>query len=354
MKRKPAREVLDQMLGPRPFVLRAGPARPASQQAATAERCAVLLGRMVDPEFDEVERLLRYLRVPVVRCAAESAGACLGSVSPDGGFVAFGRARKPTVCWSRAEPASVARDAREVLRQESARTLAAQITALAPLAVPGARLGLIEQLAGASRAGARVPRTVVTSDPGRAVAGLAGRDFMVKVLGSHFIRTSPGLFHGALPQVLTRAQVTSLVSSGVPVVLQEHIPHTAEYRVYYVGGRVSAFAVTKPSPAAPWTSPGDVLVRELPVPPDASRLVRSLARRWNLRFGAFALLRATEGLVFLEVNEDGDWRWFEGKASVRCVSMAAALLVKQLHAAAGGTTAGPGGHGLDLMSFLIA
>ncbi|GAB3880605.1 hypothetical protein GCM10027612_08450 [Microbispora bryophytorum subsp. camponoti] len=133
--------------------------------------------------------------------------------------------------------------------------------------------------------------------------------------------------------------------------MQEHVEHDAELRVYHVAGAVHAYAVGKRAPDSPWREEAEVTVTPVAAPPAAADAVRRLASLWGLTYGAFDLLLSGGEVVFLEVNTDGDWRWFETKAGGRAVSTAVALAVRTLHLTALGNTGPPSP--LDLVDFLL-
>ncbi len=218
-----------------------------------------------------------------------------------------------------------------LFRADSWSALVDQLAAIAPVRLPGRGAGRLAQLAGAAAAGVRTPRTIVTTDPGTAAADLPEGRLVVKVLDEHFVEIAPGRMVGLFPEITDRETLLRRPPPGFPVIVQEHVEHDLELRVYYLAGDLHAFAVTKPSPDAPWRDPAAVSVRATPVPPRAAEVVRRLARDWELAFGAFDLLLAAGDVVFLEVNADGDWRWFEARAGTRAVTNAAASMVRTLH-----------------------
>jgi hypothetical protein len=135
-----------------------------------------------------------------------------------------------------------------------------------------------------------------------------------------------------LPRVVDRDAVEGdRVVGGLPVLVQEYVPHSRELRVYYLNGGVCAFEVRQPDPASIWTDPASVIVTRTDCPEVAEAAVRTLCAAWNLRYGAFDLLVSRAGeLVFLEANPDGDWLWYERKARWHGVSFMAAVMVRDL------------------------
>lgn len=277
----------------------------------------VLAGRTTDPELDALEVGLAATGVEVHR---------LGAGDPGG-------TTPPTVCWSREPLGAVPAGPAEVFVRESWAVVTGHLERTARYAVPGPRLGLLDQLADARRYGVRVPATTLTTGP----VTVPSDRVVVKVVGRHFVELPGGFRYGVPARVVDREELATWEWPGWPLIVQEYVEHRSEQRVYYLDGRLIAFEVAKATPHSPWSEPDAVEVT--PATPDAEirRVVVGLARRWRLLFGAFDLLRTDRGVVFLEVNHDGDWRWYEARAGVRMVSAAALRMVRDLHLRAGGS-----------------
>ncbi|MEV4567519.1 hypothetical protein AB0K12_27450 [Nonomuraea sp. NPDC049419] len=313
---------------------------PAAVRWLPEEECAsrvVLADRAARGEFAALQAVLHRLGVPTVRFDAAQAdgGREPLTISLDDGLVTLeGRSFRPTVVWARGPMPRAIPDgyAGSLIGADSWSALVGQLAALAPAGLPGGnRVGHLAQLAGAAAAGVRTPRTIVTTDP-RTAEAVQGDRLVVKVLDEHFVEAAPGRLVGLLAEVVGRETLMRRRPPGFPVIVQEYVEHDLELRVYYLDGDLHAFAVTKPSPDAPWRNPAAVSVRGMPVPPRAAEVVERLARGWGLTYGAFDLLLTPEDVVFLEVNADGDWRWFETKAGTRALTNAAASMVRTLHA----------------------
>ncbi|HEY3684167.1 MAG TPA: hypothetical protein VGL93_14055 [Streptosporangiaceae bacterium] len=314
-----------------------------------ADGCVVFFTRTADAEVSELARLLTLLGVPVRRIDADALGPVQVDPAARAAVRVGGRVLRPTVSWTRRFWPSAMPPGRapaDVLYRDTWLALGHQLAGSAPVALPGPRLGLLDQLTDAAASGVRVPATVVGTDLAAAAARLPGDRLVVKVVGAHFVETEPGVLHGFLPRILPRAEVARPgAASRIPLVVQEYVPHEAEYRVYAAGGALVAFRVRKPSPDAIWRDPDAVEVRPVDAPERVARAVRGLAARWGLGYGAFDMLATESGPVFLEVNHDGDWRWYERRAGVRSVSRTLALLLRDRHAASDGAVARPR-HGL--------
>ncbi|MEV0390010.1 hypothetical protein [Nonomuraea sp. NPDC050643] len=307
---------------------------------SAAGGCVVFFTRRADPETTELQRVLALLGVPSRRVDADDPGSIELDLNDPGLLRLDGSLVRPTACWTRrfwASAMALPRSPADVLHRDSWLALVRQSPELAPVAFPGPGLGLglLEQLNDAARAGIRIPATIVTTDPAEAARRLPGDRLVVKTLGPHFAEPVPGTLHGLSPRVLPRGEIGC--HDGLPpLVVQEYVRHRAEYRVYFVRGELIMFEVSKPSPDAIWRAQEAVRVRAEERVPEVRAVVARLAERWSLAFGAFDVLLTDDGVVFLEVNADGDWRWYETKAGTRSVSRTIALTLRDLHLAAGG------------------
>ncbi|WP_424210942.1 hypothetical protein ACN20G_01915 [Streptomyces sp. BI20] len=324
------------------------------------EPCVLFLGRRGDREAREVTALLHGIGVPVRRLDADDLPALeLDPGRADGTLRLAGRSLRPTVVWLRhfsARAAPVADPTGDgggpMAYRDAWGVLARELALAAPQALGATDPGPLAQAARARELGVRVPRGLVTTDPAAAAARLPARRYVLKVLDRHVVEPAPGRLAWYLPRITDRDGLREPLGlpPGTPVVLQEHVDHDTEHRVYLTGGELHAFEVTKDDPGDIWHRPERVTVRAVPVPPAAAAATRALAASWGLRYGAFDFLDDAGEPVFLEVNAHGDWHWFERRAGVDTVTRAAARTVRDLHRGAAGGAAGP----LDLLAFLGA
>ncbi|MFJ8434831.1 RimK family alpha-L-glutamate ligase [Kitasatospora sp. NPDC094019] len=309
--------------------------------------CVLLLSRACDTDLDPVRNLLAGAGIRTARLNAEELAATSLTIAPDGRTVRLnGRELIPTVTWIRHfaptafDPASPVSDTaltttRGAFLRDSWQAATAQLAAISGTAVRPDRPGVLCQLDLARRYGVAVPRSVLTTDPHLVRDEFDGPRVVVKAAGHHFVEPFPGRLHGIFPTVLDRADLAGGPRPGPPVIVQEYVEHEAELRVYFVGGHLHAFAVTKTTPADPWTAPDRLGVRALPSPPpDIAAATRTLAAAMSLRYGAFDFLLSGGTPVFLEVNPDGDWRWAERRTRTTPVTVAVAAMLAALHRAA--------------------
>jgi hypothetical protein len=296
----------------------------------------LLLSRACDTDLDPVVHLLAEAGVPCVRLNAdETRGADL-CVDPGGRGVRLnGRLLAPTVTWIRhfAPPAvpETPGTAGSAFARASWRAAADDLAAVSGTAIRDHRPGVLAQLGLARRHGIAVPRTVLTTDPHGVLGHFACPRLVVKAAGGHFVEAAPGRLTGVFPVVTDRDALAAAPRPGPPVIVQEHVEHEAELRVYYVAGRIVAFRVTKAAPDEPWTAPARVGARLTDAPPAVTAATTRLAAAMSLRFGAFDFLVRDGEPVFLEVNPDGDWRWAEQRAATTAVTEAVAAMLAALH-----------------------
>ncbi|MFI1096046.1 RimK family alpha-L-glutamate ligase [Streptomyces sp. NPDC020917] len=304
----------------------------------------LLLSRTCDTDLDPVARRLAEDGVPCVRLNAdETRGADL-CAEPDGRCVRVnGRLLAPTVAWIRhfdppAVPPAVpdapdAAAAATAFLRESWLAACDDLAAVSGTAIRAHRPGTLAQLRLARRHGVAVPRTVLTTDPHGVLDRFDSPRLVVKAAHRHFVETAPGRLTGVFPVITDRDELAAGPRPGPPVLVQEHIAHEAELRVYYAAGRIVAFRVTKGAPDEPWTAPGRIGAELVEPPPPVAAATTRLAAAMSLRFGAFDFLMRAGEPVFLEVNPDGDWHWAERRAGTTAVTEAVAAMLATLHRA---------------------
>jgi hypothetical protein len=327
------------------YVLRASPAGLDFQEriheldlvddlGGDPQPCVLVLARSADMEMNELsialaERGVRMARVDVDRCDQIAL-----TVYPDAPLVELGRwMLRPLVVWRRhfelaalpTDPgtligAYVADQWRSVVDWITNRTDWSQVN---PMSAVG-RLDRLTQLSDAARFGLRTPRTVVTTQPGRHRPG--GGPCIVKTAGRHLVEPASGVQHGLFPRPLD-VRRAGHAPEPAPVIVQQYVGAEYELRVYVIGNELIAYRVDKLDPAALWVDPDAVEVRRIDLDPTLAESLRALTRYWRLDVVAFDLLMTPEGAVFLEVNVNCDWRWFERRSGQPDVSPAVAAWV---------------------------
>jgi hypothetical protein len=245
---------------------------------------------------------------------------------------------RPAVVWARHSSAgAIMAQAQppgsvKLLDAASWAGLLSQVAASTTATLPGSTPAAPAQLVDAVRVGVKTPRTVFTTDVIEGVQLMGTQRVIVKTPDFRLFEPDPRNWPACLPMIIDRDAVTDGGADGArPFVVQEYIAHARELRIYYLNGGICAFEVSKPEPASLWRDPASVTVTRTGCPPLAAEAVRKLCARWNLRYGAFDLLVSHAGEpVFLEVNPDGDWLWYERKARWHGVSFMAAVMVYEM------------------------
>ncbi|HEX4700712.1 MAG TPA: hypothetical protein VH352_01160 [Pseudonocardiaceae bacterium] len=300
------------------------------------EPCVLVLARSADMEMNELsialaERGVRMARIDIDRCLDLSL-----TVYPEAPLVELDRwVLRPLLVWRRhfelaalpVDPgtlygAYVADQWRSVADWITNRGDWAQVNSLAT----GRRPDRLTQLSDAAAFGLRVPRTVVTTRPARHRPG--GGTCIVKTSGRHLIEPSSGVQHGLFPRPLDPRRGGGSPEPA-PVIVQQYLPSDHELRVFVVGERLIAYRVDKLDPAQLWVDPDAVDVHPVDIPTVLSDTLRALARFWRLDVAAFDLLMQDGQPVFLEVNINCDWRWFERRSADPAVSTAVASWVAE-------------------------
>jgi glutathione synthase/RimK-type ligase-like ATP-grasp enzyme len=176
------------------------------------------------------------------------------------------------------------------------------------------------QLRLAQRAGLRIPRTIVTNDPG------AARDF-AESIGKMIYK--PFSADGITEYGQHKLIYTSVVSADEcddPAIrltahlFQEWIEHDYAVRLTVVGGQFFAAAIHGASATAhvDWRSDyASLSYTVTEVPEQVRRGVCVLMGMLDLRFGALDFLVTPDGeWVFLEINPNGQWAWIQDKTGL--------------------------------------
>lgn len=318
--------------------LRVERSRSAFRYASADESdpAVLLVSRVGDKELDLVKRRLETAGISVARLDAETAARAGLIVDPRRRLVRIdGRWIRPTVTWLRHFSHRAMPQCRSRLRRayaaDSWQALADQLDVLSAAMITHRDPGLLAQLATARGCGVEVPATVVATNPAQAGALIPGSRLVIKALHRHFVEARPGLLHGIFPEIIDRHDLRR-VPAGPPVVVQEHIDHDAEIRVYHVHGQIAAaFAITKSGPAEPWLHPELVKARQIDPPDAVAAAASAVATAMSIDYGAMDFL-ITDGVpVFLEVNLAGDWRWLETKVRKAPVTAAVAAMLRFKH-----------------------
>lgn len=177
----------------------------------------------------------------------------------------------------------------------------------------------ITQLRVAKNAGLSIPRTVMTRDLDQIARAESGwdDDVVVKPLGSHWVEYPIGAWQSAFPFAIDRRSLISEPAEVTPVLVQDYIPHTHELRVFVVGDAIIVYSVHQRESAASLWEHDEVLeIRATELTDETEEKVRRYIRLSGTEIGAMDLLVTASGLVvFMEMNNVCDWRFFQSKAN---------------------------------------
>jgi glutathione synthase/RimK-type ligase-like ATP-grasp enzyme len=163
------------------------------------------------------------------------------------------------------------------------------------------------QLRVAEKVGFRVPRTLVSQDPGeiRRFCAEAGGRMIIKPLRGSMQRMT-------LTQLVTTGTLPPPNSMRVcPAMYQEFVPGNRHIRAHCFGEEVLAVLIE--SDVLDWRADLRVPVKPVELPPEAQDRIRAVVSELNLRMGIFDLkLTTSDELVWLEVNPQGQFLFVQG------------------------------------------
>jgi glutathione synthase/RimK-type ligase-like ATP-grasp enzyme len=170
------------------------------------------------------------------------------------------------------------------------------------------------QLRVAAEIGLKVPRTLITSDPGRARRFVddanAGRVIFKTFSCTHAIWRETRLLK---PEDLAHLESVRVA----PVIFQEFVPAECDIRITAVGGQLFPAAirsVARDGLVDFRMSVGDAAVSAEPLPTRIADQLLTLLKRLGLVYGAIDLRRTPDGeYYFFEVNTAGEFLFIEDR-----------------------------------------
>jgi hypothetical protein len=210
-----------------------------------------------------------------------------------------------------------------------------------PLALRRAEVKAL-QLAEASKAGLKIPHTLISNDPDRAttfVEGLGDADCAIKPLLAVGVTDEQGGFRMPLTAMLPRGHSLASVASA-PTILQPYVEKAFELRCVVIGENIFAAKMdTQANEKSRIDSRGgdpDHEIFELPHEVEAS--LHRVMDSFGLNFASLDMIVTPDGeFVFLELNPNGQWLWLEYELGLPLVASMADLLTSK-HAIAGRPT----------------
>jgi glutathione synthase/RimK-type ligase-like ATP-grasp enzyme len=186
------------------------------------------------------------------------------------------------------------------------------------------------QLAQASRAGLKIPRTLISNDPARAatfVDTLGDTECAIKPLVAIGVTDEQGY---RLPLTTTLPPGYSLESLALaPTMLQPYVDKAFELRCVVIGDRI--FSAKMDSQAdeksrIDWRG-GDPEHEVFALPEHVEAAIHRLMDSFELNFASLDMIVTPDGeFVFLELNPNGQWLWLEYELGLPLVAAMADLL----------------------------
>ena len=178
----------------------------------------------------------------------------------------------------------------------------------------------IEQLKVAAGLGFFVPLSVATND-GSTVRDVFEKDqlVIVKAIGvaNLPIWRAPGFIDGFSPSVQTYKayELASILDENKPppMLIQEYITRSNDYRVAVVGKDIHCMKISKPVDLIDSRKLGEKQVFEfVDIPLDTKEKLLLFLKKFNLPFGHFDFVEMNDGgMMFLECNPDGMWVFYD-------------------------------------------
>jgi len=194
------------------------------------------------------------------------------------------------------------------------------------------------QLAAASKAGLKIPPTLISNDPSRAAAfvdGLGDAECAIKPLIA--TRANDGEAD-RLPLTTTLPRGHSLDSVALaPTILQPYVEKAYELRCVVIGERIfsarlnsQANEVTRKDWRAGDLDHGELEHVIFDLPKHVEAALRRLMRSFGINFASIDLIVTPDDeFVFLDLNPNGQWLWLEMELGLRLVASMADLLMTE-------------------------
>lgn len=186
------------------------------------------------------------------------------------------------------------------------------------------------QLAEASKAGLKTPKTLISNDPAKVAVfadALGGAECALKPLHAIGVTDERG-YHLPLTTTLPPGQALDAVALA-PTIFQPYIEKAAELRCVVIGEKIFAAKID---------SQGDEKTRRdwrggkrrhevFSLPEQVEASIRRLMRSFGINFASIDMILTPEGeFVFLELNPNGQWLWLELELGLPLVASMVDLL----------------------------
>lgn len=186
------------------------------------------------------------------------------------------------------------------------------------------------QLAEASKAGLKTPKTLISNDPAQVAAfveALGERECALKPLYGLGVTDERG-YH--LPLTTTLPPGHSLESAALaPTIYQPYVDKAAELRCVVIGEKIFAAKINSQAnenTRKDWRG-GDYDFETFSLPEHVEVSIHRLMDSFGINFASMDMILTPEGeFVFLELNPNGQWLWLERKLGFPLAASMAELL----------------------------
>lgn len=197
------------------------------------------------------------------------------------------------------------------------------------------------QLAEASKAGLKTPKTLISNDPTQVAAfveELGDTECALKPLMALGVTDKRG-YHLPLTTTLPPGQALESVALA-PTIFQPYVEKAAELRCVVIGEKIFAAKINSQGnekTRKDWRGgKRDHEIFSLPEQVEAS--IRRLMASFGINFASIDMILTPEGeFVFLELNPNGQWLWLELELGLPLVTSMVDLLTTH-HSSAGQPT----------------
>src|SRR6266480_2695672 len=189
------------------------------------------------------------------------------------------------------------------------------------------------QIAEASKAGLKTPRTLITNRPAKAAAfidQLGGTECAIKPLHPAGVQNEEGY---RLPLTTTLPKGHPLDSVALaPSIFQPYVSEAAELRCVVIGEKIFSAMIHSQANASTrkdWRA-ADCQLEPFSLPERVEASLLRLMDSFGINFASVDMILTPEGeFVFLELNPNGQWLWLEFELGLPLVANMADLLTKQ-------------------------
>ncbi|HKV00778.1 MAG TPA: hypothetical protein VJQ26_01560 [Ktedonobacteraceae bacterium] len=186
------------------------------------------------------------------------------------------------------------------------------------------------QLAEASKAGLKTPRTLISNRPAKAAAfidQLGGTECAIKALIASGVQNEEG-YRVPLTTILPKGHPLDSVALA-PNIFQPYIHKAAELRCVVIGKNIFSAKINSQAnenTRKDWRA-GDCQHELFSLPAHVEASIHRLMESFRINFASLDMILTPEGeFVFLELNPNGQWLWLELELGFPLVASMADLL----------------------------